>query len=179
MLHTFWTLYIALTKKKCKKGKCNEKVGFHYKLWIEVPSFQTCLDGIKLLQCWALEPFNQRFGYTMIEKKPLKTRIWICRGPKSDETWRFESLQDVKHAFFKGYVSQRNSLQICFGSNHQQKALKKCPGKIDNPFHKTPKNPKKSQFSSTVAITGTAPAFEPSLKYLPLWCSHAPKDWRQ
>ena len=48
MPHTFWTLYIALTKKKCKKGKCNEKVSFHYKLWIEVPSFQTCLDGQKL-----------------------------------------------------------------------------------------------------------------------------------
>ena len=40
MPHTIWTLYIALTKKKCMKGKCNEKVGFHYKLWIESQVFR-------------------------------------------------------------------------------------------------------------------------------------------
>ena len=73
---------------------------------------------------------------------------------QTDQTWRFESFRmSVKHS--PTVTSRRKKLcttaHICFGSNHQQKALKKCPGKMEeNPFQQTPQNPKMFRFSSTV-----------------------------
>lgn len=150
MPHTFWTLYIALTKKKCKKGKCNEKVGFHYKLWIEVPSFQTCLDGQKL--------------QNNVELLNLSTSVlgtpWLRRSP-----WKLEIL-DMPWTQIRSNLAVwipsgcgGSILQVCksrretaFTATHmfinKSLAIKKCPGKMeDNPFcKKLPKTPKKSQF---------------------------------
>lgn len=115
MPHTFWTLYIALTKKKCKKGKCNEKVSFHYKLWIEVPSFQTCLDGQKL--------------QNNVELLNLSTSVlgtpWLRRSP-----WKLEILD-------MPWTQIRSNLAVWIPSGCGGSILQVCKSRRETAFTAT------------------------------------------